>query len=170
MSVALIPLPDVNTLTWHPLQCCSQAESWVDNLLVVCCVMDSRAELRTSFGQDQRLFVVQVYLIWQEDWTSSPFSRSRYIRGKVVYQRDVHADAFFARPYIYKDSGLSIPADANAEEVAHRPMCPVPSHTGPSPCRGGSRRFRLDYGKGSARCSPAFMLPQFKKKHATPFL
>merc|ERR1719502_2044160 len=24
---------------------------------------------------------------WQEDWTSNPFARSKYIKGKIVYQK-----------------------------------------------------------------------------------
>eukprot|EP00967_Tisochrysis_lutea_P112851 scaffold178679_cov28-Tisochrysis_lutea.AAC.2 len=57
-----------------------------------------------------------VHLIWQEDWTSNPFARSKYVKGKIVYQRDPAASVFFARPYAYRDGVLSVPPHAELEE------------------------------------------------------
>ena len=42
------------------------------------------------------------YLIWQEDWTSNPFARSKFIKGKIAYQRDPRARDYYCRPYHYK--------------------------------------------------------------------
>mmetsp|Transcript_37409 Transcript_37409/g.82305 ORF Transcript_37409/g.82305 Transcript_37409/m.82305 type:complete len:752 (-) Transcript_37409:181-2436(-) len=63
-----------------------------------------------------------VYLIWQEDWTSNPLSRSKYIKGKLVYQTSPHEAKYFSRPYAYRDGVLSIPAGAALEEDIHELM------------------------------------------------
>ncbi len=55
------------------------------------------------------------YLIWQEDWTTNPFARSKYIIGKLVYQRDPRSSQYYARPYAYRDGVLSIPTDSPEE-------------------------------------------------------
>ena len=59
-----------------------------------------------------------IYLTWQEDWTSNPFARSKFIKGKLVYQRDPAVPAYYARPYGYRDGVLHVPADATEEAVA----------------------------------------------------
>ena len=58
-----------------------------------------------------------MHCVWQEAWTSSPFARSRFIRGKLVYQRDPSASTFFARPYEYRDGLLTVPAGVSFEEL-----------------------------------------------------
>ena len=58
-----------------------------------------------------------LYLIWQEDWTTNPFARSKYVKGQIVYQKDPNAAAYFARPFAYRDGVLSVPADARLEEA-----------------------------------------------------
>jgi len=63
-----------------------------------------------------------IYLIWQEDWTSNPFARSKYIKGKFVYQREPGASSFFARPYAYRDGVLSVPPHPELEESVAAPM------------------------------------------------
>lgn len=54
----------------------------------------------TSNESRRRLWV---HLVWQEDWTSNPFSKSKYIKGKLVYQRKPADLQFFAREYCIKD-------------------------------------------------------------------
>ena len=58
-----------------------------------------------------------LYLIWQEDWTTNPFARSKYVKGQIVYQKDPNAAAYYARPFAYRDGVLSVPADARLEEA-----------------------------------------------------
>lgn len=48
-----------------------------------------------------------VHLVWQEDWTSNPFSKSKYIKGKLVYQRSPADLQFYAREYCIKDGVFS---------------------------------------------------------------
>lgn len=40
-----------------------------------------------------------LHLVWQEDWSSNPFARSRYIKGKVVYQKSREDRYHYARQY-----------------------------------------------------------------------
>mmetsp|Transcript_68787 Transcript_68787/g.188780 ORF Transcript_68787/g.188780 Transcript_68787/m.188780 type:complete len:177 (+) Transcript_68787:570-1100(+) len=56
-----------------------------------------------------------IYLIWQEAW-SGLMSRNKYIKGKIVYQKDPKAEDYYARPYTYRESSLEIPAAAATEE------------------------------------------------------
>lgn len=56
------------------------------------------------------------YLIWQEDWTSNPFARTKFIKGHIVYQRAPEEETYFSRPYVYRDGVLSIPASAALEQ------------------------------------------------------
>lgn len=59
-----------------------------------------------------------VYFIWQEDWTSNPFARSKFIRGKIAYQRDPAAPQLYVRPYAYRDGTLDVPQDAQEYQIA----------------------------------------------------
>jgi len=59
-----------------------------------------------------------IYLIWQETWTSNPFARSKFILGKIVYQRDPRAKKLYARPYSYKDGVLTVPVNGPEEVVS----------------------------------------------------
>jgi len=52
-----------------------------------------------------------IFLIWQESWTSNPFASSKFIVGKLVYQRDPSSPLLYERPYAYKDGVLSVPVD-----------------------------------------------------------
>merc|ERR1712008_292823 len=65
-----------------------------------------------------------LYLLWLEDWTSNPFARSKYLRGKLVYQRDPTAPSYFARPFSYKDGVLSVASGAAFEERVERVLPP----------------------------------------------
>eukprot|EP00927_Polykrikos_kofoidii_P086884 TRINITY_DN9867_c0_g2_i1.p1 TRINITY_DN9867_c0_g2~~TRINITY_DN9867_c0_g2_i1.p1 ORF type:complete len:388 (+),score=64.06 TRINITY_DN9867_c0_g2_i1:335-1498(+) len=64
-----------------------------------------RAYIQSEDNISQRLYV-QVF--WQEDWSMSPFSRSKYIKGKVVYQKIVSACQYFSRQYEIHDGVITI--------------------------------------------------------------
>lgn len=52
----------------------------------------------------------------QEDWTTNPFARTKFIKGKIVYQRAPDESVYYARPYAYRDGVLSIPDGPEREE------------------------------------------------------
>ena len=58
----------------------------------------------------------------QESW-SGLTARKKFIRGKLVYQKDVQADEYFARPYVYREGSLEIAPAAAAEEVPRLGCC-----------------------------------------------
>jgi len=50
-----------------------------------------------------------VHVLWQEDWSTNPFARDPFVKGKVVYQKLVAGAEFFARQYeIHGAGALSI--------------------------------------------------------------
>lgn len=57
----------------------------------------------SSSGEREKLWL---HLVWQEDWTSNPWSRSKYIKGKIVYQRRPEELEFYAREYCIKDGAF----------------------------------------------------------------
>ena len=54
-------------------------------------------------------------LVWQEEW-SSPLSRTRFIKGKLVYQKSLGSSSFFARPYGIVDDVVTVPQGSDCEE------------------------------------------------------
>merc|ERR1719453_2026762 len=48
------------------------------------------------------------FLIWQEDWTTNPLARNKYIRGKIVYQKDATQPVYYSRQYTFANSRLTI--------------------------------------------------------------
>lgn len=62
-----------------------------------------RVELDGSTGL--RLFV---YALWMEDWTAFPFARHKYIKGKLVYQKDLEDSQFWIRQYEIIDGAAHI--------------------------------------------------------------
>ena len=50
-----------------------------------------------------------MHLIWQEDFTTNVFSRSKFIKGQIVYQRSAGDGAYFARPYRIEDGAVDVP-------------------------------------------------------------
>lgn len=62
----------------------------------------------TLDGSTERLYVQAV---WQEDWTANPFAWSKYIKGKLVYQKDPAKSAFHFREYMIVDGKVSIAAE-----------------------------------------------------------
>ena len=59
-----------------------------------------------------------LYLIWQEDWTTNPFARSKYVKGQIVYQRSAGDGAYFARPYKIEDGAVHVPPGPEHERAA----------------------------------------------------
>lgn len=53
--------------------------------------------------------VVYPLLIWQERW-SSMLARSKFIEGKLVYQREPATRVYYARQYLYADGRLTLHA------------------------------------------------------------
>jgi len=49
-----------------------------------------------------------ISLIWQEDWSSNPFTSRKYIKGKIVYQKDPQSLEFFARQYSIVNGSFTI--------------------------------------------------------------
>jgi len=59
----------------------------------------------------QKLYVL---LIWQEEW-SSILALSKYLMGKIVYQKDPCAHEYYTRPFIIQGSGIQIGEGASEE-------------------------------------------------------
>ena len=57
----------------------------------------------------------------QEDWTSNPFSKSKYIKGKIVYQKSLNAVQFFSRQFEIHNRNIVI---ASFEEPAFTSVLP----------------------------------------------
>jgi len=47
-------------------------------------------------------------MIWQEEWTSNPFAFSKYIKGKLVYQKDVEKMEFFTKAYSIQNGTMTL--------------------------------------------------------------
>jgi hypothetical protein len=56
-----------------------------------------------------------VCMVWQEDWTTNLLARSRFIKGQLVYQRELGDQTFYARPYSIVDDTISVPHGAQHE-------------------------------------------------------
>lgn len=66
----------------------------------------ARAFLEPKAGvKDDRLYI---HMVWQEDWTTNPFARSKFIKGKIVYQKDPDTMEFFARQYCILNGDINI--------------------------------------------------------------
>ena len=59
-----------------------------------------------------------VHLIWQEDFTTNVFSRLKFIKGQIVYQRSAGDGAYFARPYKIEDGAVHVPPGPEHERAA----------------------------------------------------
>lgn len=62
-----------------------------------------------------------VMSLWQEDWTANPLARSKYIKGKILYQRNIRALRHFSRQYDIKDGVIEI---SDFEELQSDEMLP----------------------------------------------
>jgi len=47
-------------------------------------------------------------MVWQEEWTQNPFSRHKYIKGKIVYQKDPEELEFFTKAYTILDGKMML--------------------------------------------------------------
>eukprot|EP00397_Hematodinium_sp_SG-2012_P006867 GEMP01006904.1.p1 GENE.GEMP01006904.1~~GEMP01006904.1.p1 ORF type:complete len:490 (-),score=51.73 GEMP01006904.1:2014-3483(-) len=57
--------------------------------------------------------VLYLYLIWQEDWTSSPFARVKYLKGKMVFRRE--SLFFYARQFMIEGTKFTLEAEETDE-------------------------------------------------------
>mmetsp|Transcript_30223 Transcript_30223/g.86726 ORF Transcript_30223/g.86726 Transcript_30223/m.86726 type:complete len:419 (+) Transcript_30223:92-1348(+) len=65
------------------------------------------AEITGGTGGTGRLYI---HFLWQENWSSNPFARSKYILGKIVYQKRLGDKEYFFRQYEIHD-GAALIAD-----------------------------------------------------------
>merc|ERR1712228_1005809 len=65
-----------------------------------------RAVIEEDSGESARLWI---HLVWQEDWTSptAVFAKSKFIKGKIVYQKDPKEMLFYAREYCIRDNAMT---------------------------------------------------------------
>lgn len=47
-------------------------------------------------------------MIWQEEWTSNPFAFSKYIKGKLVYQKDCEKMDFYTKAYSIQNGTMTL--------------------------------------------------------------
>jgi len=59
-----------------------------------------RAFIKNESNPDEVLYMLY---LWQEDWTTNPFARSKYIKGKLVYQRSLDSTDYFFKQYEIHD-------------------------------------------------------------------
>jgi len=65
---------------------------------------------RAFFEQVSGSGVTRHYVshIWQEAWSSNPFKSQKYIKGKIVYQKDPQSLEFFARQFSIVNGSFTI--------------------------------------------------------------
>lgn len=64
-----------------------------------------RAFIEESNGVNERWYM---YLVWQEDWTTNPLARAKYIKGRVAYQKDREEYKYFTRQFEMQSNGQLI--------------------------------------------------------------
>jgi len=79
----------------------------------------SRAFIEREGGDVGRLYW---HVVWMEDWTSNPFARTRFIRGKIVYQKDLSVVSFCARQFSIVNGRIQI-----SEHEEHLGISVIPS-------------------------------------------
>lgn len=62
-------------------------------------------------GQSCRYWLLA---IWQEEWSSNPFAFTKYIKGKLVYQRQPTDDQFFSRSYSIVNGVMTLSEDEDS--------------------------------------------------------
>jgi hypothetical protein len=84
-----------------------QAGEWCFGLKTVACAGEEvvRAFVYHEMAPREVLYIC---FLWQEDFTLNPFASSKYIKGKIVYQRDPDVTEFFARQYEIIDGAMEI--------------------------------------------------------------
>ena len=73
-----------------------------------------------SIRSGERFYIC---LVWQESWSANPFARSKYIKGKLVYQA-APGEGFFARPFCIEDDHVSVPIGSGLRESVPRALPP----------------------------------------------
>ena len=63
-----------------------------------------RATLRPR-EQEQNCYLL---LVWQEAWTTNPLSRTKFIQGKLLYQKGPTATEYYACPYRIDDDAIAV--------------------------------------------------------------
>jgi len=71
-------------------------------------------------GKVQKMWLT---LVWQEEWTSNPLSRSKYIKGKVVYQKDNQVQEFHSKAYTIENGKMIL---SDVEDFAF--LKPIPGN------------------------------------------
>ena len=64
-----------------------------------------------------------------ENWSGNPFARSKFIRGKLIYQADPSGGrggtgAFYSRPFRIDDETVTVPSGDHVRESVPRPLPP----------------------------------------------
>jgi len=81
----------------------------------------SRAFIERDAGDGGRLYW---HVVWMEDWTSNPFARAKYLRGKIVYQKDLSVVSFCARQFSIVNGRIQI---SEHEEMLATSVIPAES-------------------------------------------
>jgi len=87
-------------------QDCSQVKDWKFGLK-----RSSNADeqvVRAILENSQTNEILYLIFLWQEDWTQNPFASSKFIKGKLVYQRSEGLSEYFYRQYEIHDGALVI--------------------------------------------------------------
>ena len=77
-------------------------------LIIIIIIITSPSQgCATGEGAQKAPKKLLVHLMWQEDWTTNPWSSSKCVKGKIVYQKMAGAAQYFARQYeIHNDAVL----------------------------------------------------------------
>jgi len=80
-----------------------------------------QATPRAYLRQDSDGSKMYLHIVWQEDWTTNPFARKQFIKGKIVYQKDPEGSEFFSRQYCIQNGSVLI---SEVEEPPFQTMLP----------------------------------------------
>lgn len=56
-------------------------------------------------GRRERMYL---HLVWQEEWSTNPFTRSKYVKGRIIYQLNLEAGEFYSRQYLILNGVMNI--------------------------------------------------------------
>ena len=68
--------------------------------------------------------VFYLHFLWMEDWTSNPLAFSKYLKGKLVYQKQPQTSQLFSRQCEMRDNTFFL---ADFEEPAFTSTLPPDS-------------------------------------------
>jgi len=63
---------------------------------------------RATMRNSEQLGARYLLLVWQEAWTSNPFALKKFIKGKLLYQKDGIVDQLYACPYRIDDDAVTV--------------------------------------------------------------